>query len=144
MLRKAGIHMTEKNTTTDFDRLPDSELLIMKTIWGADTPIGTGKIIELINQNNDWSRSTIQVLLSRLCERGFLSMEKNGRLKYYTPLIKEEDYLSKETKTFVKHFYNNSYKKLIASLVQDHTLSDTDYDEILSIIQVAKESEDND
>lgn len=136
--------MTEKNTTTDFDRLPDSELLIMKTIWGADTPIGTGKIIELINQNNDWSRSTIQVLLSRLCERGFLSMEKNGRLKYYTPLIKEEDYLSKETKTFVKHFYNNSYKKLIASLVQDHTLSDTDYDEILSIIQVAKESEDND
>lgn len=144
MLRKAGIHMTEKNTTTDFDRLPDSELLIMKTIWGADTPIGTGKIIELINQNNDWSRSTIQVLLSRLCERGFLSMEKNGRLKYYTPLIKEEDYLSKETKTFVKYFYNNSYKKLIASLVQDHTLSDTDYDEILSIIQVAKESEDND
>lgn len=136
--------MTEKNTTTDFDRLPDSELLIMKTIWGADTPIGTGKIIELINQNNDWSRSTIQVLLSRLCERGFLSMEKNGRLKYYTPLIKEEDYLSKETKTFVKYFYNNSYKKLIASLVQDHTLSDTDYDEILSIIQVAKESEDND
>lgn len=122
-------------------KLPDSELYIMQTIWNTTTPVGTGKIVELINQSKDWSRSTIQVLLSRLEERGFIKMEKQGRLKYYSPIIKEEDYLSRETKSFLKHFYNNSYKKLIASLVQDTKLSKEDYDELLAIIKNAKESD---
>ncbi|WP_238483786.1 BlaI/MecI/CopY family transcriptional regulator [Anaerosporobacter faecicola] len=122
-------------------KLPDSELFIMQTLWKAEPPVGTGKIVELITQSKDWSRSTIQVLLARLEERGFLRMEKQGRLKYYSPLVKEEDYRFKETHSFVKHFYHNSYKKLIASLVQDQHLSDEDYDELLTIIQQAKERE---
>lgn len=131
----------KKEEEKEFVKLPDSELYIMQAIWSTKTPVGTGKIVELINRSKDWSRSTIQVLLTRLEERGFIRMEKIGRLKYYSPIIKEEDYLSKETRSFLKHFYNNSYKKLIASLVQDTNLSEEDYDELLTIIQKAKESE---
>lgn len=133
--------MKKEEEKKELVKLPDSELYIMQTIWSTKTPVGTGKIVELINQSKDWSRSTIQVLLTRLEERGFIKMEKNGRLKYYSPIIKEEEYLSRETKSFLKHFYNNSYKKLIASLVQDTSLSEEDYDELLTIIQNAKESE---
>ncbi len=134
-------YMKREEEKTELVKLPDSELFLMQTIWSAQTPIGTGKIVDLINQSKDWSRSTIQVLLTRLEDRGFIRMEKVGRLKYYSPVIKEEDYLSRETKSFLKHFYNYSYKKLIASLVQDTRLSKEDYDELLTIIQKAKESE---
>ena len=133
--------MKKEEEKKELVKLPDSELFIMQTIWSTMTPVGTGKIVELISRSKDWSRSTIQVLLTRLEERGFIKMEKNGRLKYYSPIIKEEEYLSRETKSFLKHFYNNSYKKLIASLVQDTRLSEEDYDELLTIIQNAKESE---
>lgn len=133
--------MKKEEEKKELVKLPDSELYIMQTIWSTKTPAGTGKIVELINQSKDWSRSTIQVLLTRLEGRGFIKTEKNGRLKYYSPIIKEEEYLSRETKSFLKHFYNNSYKKLIASLVQDTSLSEEDYDELLTIIQNAKESE---
>lgn len=133
--------MKKEEEKKEFVKLPDSELYIMQTLWNTTTPVGTGKIVELITKSRDWSRSTIQVLLSRLEERGFIKIEKKGRLKYYSPIIKEEDYLSGETKSFLKHFYNNSYKKLIASLVQDTRLTDEDYEELLTIIQNAKESE---
>jgi predicted transcriptional regulator len=126
-----------------YERLPDSELLIMKVIWEAKDPIGTGRIVELVNEQKDWSRSTIQVLLARLEERGFIEYQKKGRLKFFVPTIKEEDYLAKETKTFLEQFYSSSYKKLIASLVQDQTMTDKDMDDIIQIISDAKRGDSN-
>lgn len=117
------------------ERLPDSELNVMKVVWNSKEPIGTGKIIKVLIEEKNWSRSTVQVLLSRLEERGFIACQKNGRLKYYVPLIEEEVYCSKETKTFLEHFYNSSYKNLIACLVQDKTIKEEDLEDIIQIIK---------
>jgi predicted transcriptional regulator len=117
------------------ERLPDSELNVMKVIWNNTVPIGTGKIIEILTKEKKWSRSTVQVLLSRLEDRGFIQCRKEGRLKYYIPLIEESAYRSKETKNFLEHFYNNSYKKLIASLVQDNAINEGDIEDIICIIK---------
>lgn len=123
------------STAKAIERLPDSELNVMKVVWNSKEPIGTGKIIKVLIADKNWSRSTVQVLLSRLEERGFIECQKKGRLKYYVPLIEEEVYCSKETKTFLEHFYNNSYKNLIASLVQDKTINEEDLDDIIKIIK---------
>ena len=122
----------------NYERLPDSELLVMQIIWQAGELIGTGRIVELVCEQKNWSRSTVQVLLTRLEERGFISIEKKGRLKLYAPLVKEEEYLKRETKTFLEQFYSNSYKKLIASVVQNQTMTEKDMEDIFQIIKDAK------
>jgi predicted transcriptional regulator len=132
------------NHKENYERLPDSELLVMQIIWQTSELIGTGRIVELVCEQKDWSRSTVQVLLTRLEERGFLEIQKKGRLKYYAPLIKEEEYLEKETKTFLEQFYRNSYKKLIASVVQNQSISDKDMEDILQIIKEAKGGKEDD
>lgn len=116
------------------ERLPDSELAVMQVIWMEETPIGSGKIVQILEQERGWTRSTVQVLLKRLEEKGFLGCEREGRLKLYHPLVAREDYVSKETKTFLEHFYQNSYQGLIASLVKSETIKEEDIDEIVSII----------
>lgn len=130
--------MNKSNERHEIEYLPDSELTVMNVIWSSKIPIGTGKIMEQLSKNTDWSRSTIQVLLTRLTERGFISMEKEGRLKYYTPLIKEQDYQLQVTRSFVAHIYHNSYQKLIKNLIADNSFSDADYDDFLSLIQHAR------
>ncbi len=122
----------------NYERLPDSELLVMQIIWQAGELIGTGRIVELVCEQKNWSRSTVQVLLTRLEERGFIRIEKKGRLKLYAPLVKEEEYLKRETKTFLEQFYSNSYKKLIASVVQNQTMTEKDMEDIFQIIKDAK------
>lgn len=129
------------NDKDSYERLPDSELLVMQVIWQSGTSIGTGRIVELVCEQKNWSRSTVQVLLTRLEERGFLKMKKKGRLKFYEPLITQEEYLSRETKTFMEQFYSNSYKKLIASLVENQTITEKDIDDIIQIIKDAKGGE---
>lgn len=128
--------MKEKESRkTEPGRLPESELNVMKVIWNSKEPIGTGRITEILSTEKNWSRSTVQVLLARLEERGFIMCQKTGRLKYYIPLIEEKVYCSRETKSFLDHFYNSSYKKLIASLVQNNTLDKDDIEEIIEIIK---------
>lgn len=126
-----------------YERLPDSELTVMQVIWEQQSPVGTGKVVEMVCEQRDWSRSTVQVLLARLEERGFIEIIKKGRFKYYAPLVKKEDYLLKETKTFLEQFYSNSYKKLIASLVQDQTITEEDIDDIIHIIKDVKGGDEN-
>ena len=116
------------------DRLPDSELAVMQIIWAEQTPIGSGKIVQMLEQEKGWTRSTVQVLLKRLEEKGFLGCKIEGRLKMYKPLVEREGYVSKETKSFLEHFYNNSYQGLIASLVKNETIGEDDIADIISII----------
>lgn len=127
------------NQKDNYERLPDSELLVMQMIWQSNELIGTGRVVELVCEQRDWSRSTVQVLLTRLEERGFIEIRKKGRLKYYVPLVMESEYLKKETKTFLEQFYSNSYKKLIASVVEDQAITETDIEDIVKIIKAAKE-----
>lgn len=135
---KASIQDQKNIQNQNNERLPESELLVMQIIWQSKEDIGTGRIVELVCEQKDWSRSTVQVLLTRLEERGFVEIKKKGRLNYYVPLVKEDEYLSRETRSFMEQFYGNSYKKLIASLVQEQEITDQDMEDIMQIIKDAK------
>lgn len=115
------------------ERLPDSELEVMLALWSADEPLKTSAILERVKK--DWSMSTIQALLARLEERGFVKMEKRMRFKYYSPLIGETEYRDSETKSFLERLHKNSYKSLLASLVSTNSISEKDIKDIEDIIK---------
>lgn len=115
--------------------LPDSELKVMMIIWNNEDKMSTGEILSELKNDTTWKLSTLQIILTRLTEKGFLKNEKIGRYNYYTSLVDGSEYTKFETKNFVKKMYNNSTKKLIASLISgDETLSDDDIEEIRSML----------
>lgn len=122
-------------------RLPDSELAVMQVIWNEDEPIGSGKVVAILSEERGWSRSTIQALLARLEEKGFLICEKKGRLNLYRSVVKEKKYVTNETKSFLENFYHNSYRGLIASLVEEDAISEDDIEDIISIIKTTGKEE---
>ena len=52
--------------------LPDSELKVMKIIWEKNKKMSTGEILSELKNEVDWKLSTLQVILSRLTDKGFL------------------------------------------------------------------------
>lgn len=126
-----------KNNEKRIDRLPDAELDVMLVLWNTIESLKTSQIAEVLNEQKNWSMSTVQSLLARLAERGFVSVKKELRLKYYSPAISEELYRSKETKTFLERLHGNSFKSLIATLANDKTINTSDIDEIAEIIKKA-------
>lgn len=116
-------------------KLPESELEIMLVLWQHDQPIRTSQVMEEINQN--WTQSTVKALLTRLTEKGFVELTREGRFTLYRALVKEEDYRKSETRGLLRRYYKNSVKSMVAALVNEENLTGEDLKELQEIIQNA-------
>lgn len=79
-------------------RLPDSELEVMQIIWQKEPPVSRTDIESAMKDSHQLAPTTILTLLNRLCEKGFLRVEKQGRANVYTPLIAQRNYLASESR----------------------------------------------
>ena len=96
--------------------LPDGELEIMQIVWQAEPPVSRGVIEEVLNGRRKVAPSTILTFLTRLCERGFLSVERRGRTNLYTPLVTRKDYLAGESRRMLDRLYGGSLSAFAVSL----------------------------
>ena len=97
-------------------RLPDSELELMLIIWEAHEAVNRIYIQERLNQSKELAPTTILSFLSRLEAKGFLKIEKRGKVNYYYPLVSQEAYANNESKTVLEKFFGNSIKNFVAQL----------------------------
>ena len=106
-------------------RLPDAELAVMQALWAlGEYPAHTGDIAARLGK--DWKAPTLLKLLSRLEERGFVAGSKEGRANVYTPLVRREDYLASESRSFLERLHGGSLSSLMAALYPETKLSKED------------------
>ena len=99
-----------------YPNLPDSEHTIMQIIWAQPTPISKTRVAELAAPQRGWAPQTVYTLLNRLVEKGFLSSEKQGKERYYVPLVQQEAYLAQATERFMDTMHKNSLTGLMNAL----------------------------
>lgn len=111
-------------------RLPDAEFTVMKVIWSQEPPVTSHMIMEFLDDEVSWKPQTLLTLLARLTEKGFLSSERMGRERYYTPIISEKEYLDIETGSFLQRYAGNSLGKLVKTLYAEGDMTQQDIDEL--------------
>lgn len=116
-------------------RLPDSELEIMMIIWELDKPVTRTEIEEKMVSDRKLSPTTILSFLSRLQEKGFLAMEKEGKNNVYIALIDKEIYIQKESWNVLKRLYDNSPKKFLEAICENGNLADAELEELEEYIR---------
>lgn len=121
-------------------RLSESELEIMLVIWRADGPVNSNYVREAMSEK-DWAKTTVLNFLARLVDKGFLKCESQGKSNIYTPLVMEDDYMKLKNENFLKKFYNNSIKNMVAALYQDQIISDEDLEELKQFIEEKSKGE---
>ena len=60
---------------------------------------------------------------------------KEGKNRFYTPLVAEKEYLAVENKAFLEKVNNHSVTKLVASLYDSHSITEEDLDELAAFIR---------
>lgn len=104
--------------------LPDAELEVMQAVWSLEPPVTAAAVQQRVSR--EWKATSVLTFLSRLCDKGFLSCEKEGRQNFYTPLIGREAYLQRESTSFVRRVCGGSVKNLVASLSDAGALTEQD------------------
>ncbi len=114
-------------------RLPESELEIMMIIWKYDRPVNRMEIEEHLKK--DVAAPTILSFLNRLEAKGFVSVEKVGKINWYTPLVKEEEYLQRESRNILQRLYQNSLKNFVTALYDGEGLSSQDIEDLRAFVE---------
>ena len=96
--------------------LPDGELMIMQIVWDNEPPVARSTIEKMLGGEKKLAPSTIITFLNRLCEKGFLSLERRGRTNYYTPLVSRRAYLAQESRSMLDRLYGGSLANFATAL----------------------------
>lgn len=115
-------------------RLPEAEQELMMIIWDMEGPVTRVDIEERLDKEKMVVASTILTLLSRLEKRGFLKIEKQGKINLYYPLVKREEYLSAESKKILKNMFQNSLANFAAAAYDGGEISSEEIEELRRFI----------
>lgn len=79
--------------------------------------------------------TTLASIIKNLEKKNYVSSRKYGNVYEYTPLIKEEEYKKTFMSGFVRNYFQNSYKELVAFFVNEKTLSPEELRELAELIE---------
>lgn len=116
-------------------RLPDAELEVMQAVWQIGAAATSNQIWEMVKPNHSWALTTVLGFLTRLVDRGFLSVEKTGRTNWYTAQVEREEYLRWEGESLLNRMYGSSVKNFVASLYDGGSLKEEDLMELRAFLE---------
>ena len=117
--------------------ISEAEFEVMKIVWKS-APINTNEITERLLKTTSWSAKTIQTLIKRLVTKGALTYEKQGRVFVYTPLVEENEYISQQSNSFIKRFYDGDndgdISAMLSAYLENNQLSETELNHLRSLL----------
>ena len=101
---------------TAIRRLPDAELEVMQAIWACEPPVSRTDIDEILRDSHPMAQTTLLTVLTRLSEKGFVEIRKEGRSARYIPVVARQDYLAQQSRRFVEKVCKGSLPAFAAAL----------------------------
>ncbi|CIW09161.1 transcriptional repressor [Streptococcus pneumoniae] len=120
-------------------QISDAEWQGMKIIWMQGEQTSTD-LIRVLAERFDWSKSTVQTLLSRLVEKECLTRKKEGKSFVYSALLtldQSRDLLVQDIKDKV---CSRRIRNLLADLIVECEFTQTDLEDLEAVISEKKSS----
>ena len=121
-----------------YQRLPESELDIMLVLWNNTPPMTRPEIEKVINMK----KTTILSLLTRLENKNFVEVTKQGKMNLYTPLVSQSDYQAHESQSVLEKLYGNSLKKFVTSLYHGKKISSEEVQDLSEFLKNLEDREE--
>ena len=119
--------------------ITDAELDIMQVLW-RKKQCNLMTILEELSNNEEKNKNPIKTLIHRLIQKGSIESRKvNTKEVVYIPKISKRKFLSKESNSFLKKFFDGSTEKLLLNFVEDKKVSK---DELKRLIDILEQDED--
>lgn len=119
-------------------QISEAEFEVMRVIWKY-APISTNEVTEKLTQTTDWSPKTIQTMLKRLVTKKAITYEKQSRVFIYTPLVKEDEYISQKSNSFLNRYYNGTISAMVSAYLENDKLSEDEINTLRNLLNKKKE-----
>jgi predicted transcriptional regulator len=119
----------------DLPRLTPAEFEIMDAIWNGHEMTVT-EVMKQVNASKDkvFSRSTIQVQIQRLTEKGWLKYRDQGKTFLYSATVKRAEASANIAEDVKKRVFGDSCAELVRALLDHSSISSGEIDELKQLI----------
>lgn len=114
-------------------RLTSKEEEILGYFW-AKGPLFVRELLDLQEEPKP-HYNTLSTIVRTLEEKGYISYKVFGNTHQYYALISEDEYLKKTLKQVVDKYFDNSYTRVVSTLIEEEALT---LDELQELIQQIK------
>ena len=113
--------------------ISDGEWKLMKLLWES-APRTIGEMVNALESDTGWSKTTVFVMLNRLIAKGAVRMEDGARAHLYYPAVTREEIAEEETESFLSRVYDGSVGMMVSALAERKALSKREIDELRLIL----------
>jgi predicted transcriptional regulator len=96
--------------------------------------MATEDVVAALKSRRDWQEPTIKTLLSRLLKKGAISAERDGRRYLYSPVLRREDWLLRESEGLLARLFGGRIAPLVAHFSKQKKLTRKDLAELKRLI----------
>ena len=118
------------------EKLTIQEEEVMRLIWR----VGKGFIKDYLEHYPEPKPpyTTLASVVKNLERKSYISSRKYGNVYEYTPLIAESDYAKRFMSGFVKDYFKNSYRDLVAFFIREREISPDELKQLIDMIEPEK------
>ena len=98
-----------------FEKMSDSEMEIMKVIWGLAAPVTIAQLLDIFGDRK-WKTQTMATFLARLADKGLIYVNSSNRANIYTAAMNEQKYYQLEARSLLSSMYDGSLQNFLSAL----------------------------
>ena len=119
--------------------LSDAQLEIMRVVWDRGE-VALGEVWEVLSQKRPIARNTVQTVITRLAQKGWLKYRKQGRAFLYRAAAPRDATLQGMVRRLVDTVFSGSAEGLVLAMIEGRGLSREEADRIRKLIDNAREN----
>lgn len=102
------------------EKLTEAEEIVMKAIWDCKKEPGLSEVVKRVKSiyGRDWKSPTVSTFFARLVRKGYIEMQKNGKVYTYKILVNEQEYNREQLRRLYIFLYRNDKESMKRDLAK--------------------------
>ena len=110
-------------------KISSAEWEVMNQVWGRH-PVTSAEVLEALPPENAWKQKTVNTFLTRLVQKGVLSVSKQANVNVYSAKLKREECIASESETFLQRVFQGAAGPLLLHFCDRVDLSEEEIREL--------------
>lgn len=122
------------------NRLPplsNAQLEIMNAVWDLGEA-SVSDVLEVLTKQHSIARNTVQTVMTRLAEKGWLKYRRQGRAFLFKAAVPRDSTLRVMVDRLVENAFQGSAEGLVLAMLESRSLSDEEAARIQKLIDDAR------
>ena len=115
--------------------LPQAELALMELLWASGRLTARHILGELYPDSDRPQHGTVQRLLQRLEDKGFVARDRELGVNTFSPAVTRESYATGQLETLANELTGGSLVPMITRLVEDNKLPRNEIERLRRVLE---------